>query len=137
MKVTEYKNILSKEQVKILLDYLHIKDDRYDERPDVVSKHPLWNRSDWPQEIVEDALNKIFPNGYTVSEISIIEGKISLKPHSDWIDGYYTVIFALDYDPVAHTVFFKNTVPQQPNSEHPAVFLQKTKSSLIRIWLIL
>jgi hypothetical protein len=127
MKVTEYKNILTNDQVKILLDYLYVKDDRYDERPDVISKHPLWNQSDWPQKIIEDALNKIFPNGYTVGEISIIKGKISLKPHSDWLNGYYTVIFALDFDPEAHTIFFKNTVPQQPNSEHPAVFLQKTK----------
>jgi len=127
MQVTEFKQILSQQEVDILLEYLHVKDDRYDERPDAISKHPLWDQSDWPQHIIAEALGKIFPQGYTVGEVSIISGGLSLKPHSDWIDNYYTVIFALDFDPEAQTVFFKNTVPQQPNPEHPAIFLQKTK----------
>lgn len=127
MQVTEFKQILSQQEVDILLEYLHVKDDRYDERPDAISKHPLWDRSKWPQHIVANALNKIFPKGYTIGEVSIISGGLSLKPHSDWIDNYYTVIFVLDFDPVAHTVFFRNTVPQQPNPEHPAIFLQRTK----------
>jgi len=121
-----YDGILTQSECQELINYLHTPGDRYDERPDVTSKHPLWNRSEWPQHIVEKALDKTVPKGYVIDEITIMDSKIGLKPHSDWIEGYDTVLIALDADPIAHTVFFDNHIPKKPVPTHPAAFVTKT-----------
>ena len=120
-----HKQEMSHQDCQVLIDYIKIPGDRYDAHPDVVSKHPLWDKSKWPQNIVEKALDKILDPGYIVDDITIMESKIGLKPHCDWI-GHDTVIVALDADPVAHTVFFNNRIPTRPIASHPAAFLTKT-----------
>lgn len=122
---TLHKNIVPRQDCQTLIDYLKTPGDTYDARPDVISKHPLWNKTEWPQHIAEKALDKILPQGYIVDEIAIMQSKIALKPHCDWID-HDTVIVALDADPIAHTVFFKNRIPMRPVASHPAAFLTKT-----------
>ncbi len=54
------KDIITKQDQQVLIDYLETEDDRSDIRPDVSSKHPRWNIDHWPQYIVERALEKIF-----------------------------------------------------------------------------
>ena len=123
--VVLHEKIMSHQDCQTLIDYMKIPGDRYDERPDVISKHPLWDKTEWPQHIAEKALDQILPSRYIVDEITIMQSKIGLKPHCDWI-GHDTVIVALDADPVAHTVFFKNRIPKRPVASHPAAFLTKT-----------
>lgn len=110
------KDIITKQDQQVLIDYLETEDDRSDIRPDVSSKHPRWNIDHWPQYIIERALEKIFPTGYKVSEVTFQDTKIGLKPHTDnsSVDGKLgkTVMFLLDADPVAHTVFFNNYWPE-------------------------
>ena len=128
MKTPEvYRNLISESERKELVEYLRTEGDRRDARPDITSKHPLWNQSVWPQHIVQKALDKIFPNGYIVDEVTFMDSNIGLKPHTDWIGGFKTVLFALDADPVAHTVFFNNFVRQRPFESAFAVFLTRKK----------
>lgn len=107
-----FKNILTEDDVNTLLEYLDIEDERSDIRPDVSSKHPRWDIDNWPQDIIENGLSKIFPNGYVVEEVTFQDTKIGLKPHTDngSIDGTVgkTVMFCLYAEPEAQTIFFKN-----------------------------
>lgn len=122
---TIHHNLLSQAQCQQLIDYLHTPDERYDARPDITSKHPIWNESEWPQHIVKQALDKILPGNYVIDDVTLMDSKIGLKPHADWIGDYHTVLFALDIDPVAHTVFFKNYITERPSETHPAAFISK------------
>lgn len=105
-------DILDKDDVKTLLEYIATEDERSDIRPDVSSKHPRWDVDDWPQHIVEKGLNKIFPNGFKMEEITFQDTRIGLKPHTDngSLPGTVgkTVMFCLYAEPAAETVFFKN-----------------------------
>ena len=123
--VVLHEKVLSHQDCQVLIDYLKTPGDRYDARPDVVSKHPLWNLSEWPQHIVKNALDKILKPNYMVDDIVLMESKIAFKPHCDWI-GHDTVIMALDAYPVAHTVFFNNRIPTRPVANHPAAYVTKT-----------
>ena len=125
----QFNNIITNQERLHLIEYLQTVDDRYDSRPDITSKHPIWNESDWPQHIIQNALDKIFPKGYEVCDVTFMDSKIGLKPHSDWIGGYKTVLFTLYADPVAHTVMFDNYVREKPNKNAFAVFLTKQKWS--------
>jgi hypothetical protein len=131
MKFTDpylHANILTEEEKNILLEYFRIDDSKTDSRPDVRSKHPSWNETDWPKQIVESCLDKIFPVGFVVEDISFREDKIGLKPHTDYgsIHGTVgkTVLLLLDADPIAHTIFFKN---HWPDSEPLGAFFTKAK----------
>jgi hypothetical protein len=110
--VQYFQNILQHSEIKTLLDYLDVNDDRTDHRPDVRSKHPRWNQDAWPQHVVEKSLVTILGNRYQVEEITFQDTKIGLKPHVD--NGSQpgtrglTVMLCLHADPEAHTVFFKN-----------------------------
>jgi hypothetical protein len=109
---TFYKNILREEERKILRDYIDIDDERSDFRPDVRSKHPRWNDTNWPKDSLNDALLRIMPRGFEIEEITFRNDKIAVKPHTDngSIKGTKgkTVMFLLDYTPEAHTITFKN-----------------------------
>jgi|688.fasta_scaffold365806_2 hypothetical protein len=106
------EDIITDTERKVLLEYLSTDDDRADIRPDVSSKHPRWDIDVWPQHIIEKALYKIFPEGFKVTEVTLQDTHIGLKPHTDngSVDGKIgkTAMFLLDADPVAHTVFFDN-----------------------------
>lgn len=123
-------NIITDQEREVLLNYLATEDDRSDVRPDVTSKHPRWDIDNWPQHIIADALKKVFPNGYKVTEVTCQDTKIGLKPHTDngSVDGKLgkTVMFLLDADPVAHTVFFKN---YWTGWRHTGAFFTKQKWS--------
>lgn len=105
-------NFLSNDELDSLIEYLNTEDDRSDIRPDVSSKHPRWDIDEWPQHIVERGLSYIFPKGYVVEEVTFQDTKIGLKPHTDngSIPGTVgkTVMFLLDAEPEAQTIFFNN-----------------------------
>ena len=107
-----YPNIITEEERQTLRQYLSVDDNRADFRPDVKSKHPRWDDTDWPKQVLEKALSRLMPNGFNVEEITFRNDKIALKPHTD--NGSLpntqgkTIMFLLDADPIAHTVVFKN-----------------------------
>jgi len=106
------ENIFTEDERKILCDYINIEDERSDIRPDVISKHPRWDTDEWPQDIIARGLAKVFPKGYKVTEVTFQDSKNALKLHSDNASEQgtvgKTVMFLLDAEPVAHTVFFDN-----------------------------
>lgn len=95
-----------------LLHYLASDDDRTDVRPDVRSKHPRWNQDSWPQQIVQKHMDNLFPGGYEVEEITFMDSRIGLCPHTDngGLAGTVgkTLMFCLSAEPEAHTIFFDN-----------------------------
>lgn len=119
---TLIENIITEKQRQILCNYLATVDERSDVRPDVTSKHPRWDIDKWPQDIISQGLQKVFPNGYEVSEVTFYDTKIGLKLHTDnaSIDGTQgkTVLFLLDADPEAQTVFFDNYNAPKDFGEH-------------------
>jgi hypothetical protein len=106
------ENILDETDVQTLLEYIAVEDERSDIRPDVSSKHPRWDVDDWPQHIVEKGLNKLYPNGFVMEEITFQDTRIGLKPHTDngSLPGTVgqTVMFCLHAEPSAETLFFNN-----------------------------
>lgn len=125
-----YKHILSDSDRDALVNYFSIDDDKTDQRPDVRSKHPDWADTNWPKEIVANCLEKIFPTGYYVEDISFREDKIGLKPHTDFgsLPGTVgkTVLILLDAIPVAHTIFFDH---YWPDSDYLGAFFTKSNWS--------
>jgi hypothetical protein len=108
----QIKNVLTAEEIKVLLDYLKIDDDRTDQRPDIRSKHPRWNIDVWPQSIIQSVLDKLTARSYVVDDVTFHDSKIGLKPHTDYgsvngVDGL-TCLFTLHAEPVSQTVYFKN-----------------------------
>jgi hypothetical protein len=110
--VTAHPNILGSAEIQTLQDYLDSDDDRTDHRPDVRSKHPRWDIDAWPQQVVADALDKIYQSAYQVEEVTFQDTRIGLRPHTDnsSLAGTrgLTVMLCLDAEPEAHTVFFDN-----------------------------
>lgn len=105
-------NAMSDDERFVLLDYLKEDDNRTDSRPDVRSKHPIWNRPGWPQHIISDVMDRIIKTPYTIDEVVFRQDKIGLKPHTDYGSLDHTtgktMLFLLDAQPEAQTVFFKN-----------------------------
>jgi len=122
-----FDQILNPQEIDELIAYVATPDDRTDNRPDVRSKHPRWNQDVWPQHIIQGAMDKLFPGGYNIEEITFQDTKIALKPHTD--NGSMpgtsgkTIMFTLWADPVAHTVYFKN---YWTGWEHSGVFFTRT-----------
>jgi len=107
------KHILTETDIKVLRDYLTIDDDRCDHRPDVRSKHPRWDDDQWPQHIIQAAMDKLTSGKYVVQDVVFFDSKVGLKIHTDHgsppgVTGK-TMLFTLFAEPVAHTVYFKNT----------------------------
>lgn len=105
------QDIISKKEIKKLLDYNDIHDYRTDRRPDVISKHPRWNVDEWPQQIIKDILDKLLDYDYEVEEVIFNTSKISFRLHAD--SGYsnrdrkgHAVLIPLRTEGPSHTVFF-------------------------------
>lgn len=111
----QIKNVLSESDIKILLDYVAVDDDRTDHRPDVRSKHPRWGIDSWPEDVVKSAMDQVILKKYRVEDVTFHDSKIGLKIHTDHgsakgITGK-TCLFTLFAEPMAHTVYFKNNWP--------------------------
>ena len=107
------KNLLTESEIKKLLEYHSIVDDRTDSRPDVVSKHPKWDIDIWPQDTVRRILDNVLDVPYIVDEVIFNQSKISFRLHVD--SGHsveekngWAILVPLKVTGVAHTVFFDN-----------------------------
>ena len=108
-----FDNVVTAEEIKILLDFYHREDDLVDDRLDVRSKNPVWNIDNWPQDIVKRVLDQVLPEPYRV-EVSLFFGsRISFRLHTDSGDGdgqrpYKNVLIPLHTEGPASTVLFDN-----------------------------
>lgn len=110
-----FHDILSAEEIQILLDYSNLDDDRTDSRPDVRSKHPRWDIDCWPQDLVKKILDRILDQEYLVDDILFLENRMLGQGHRLHVDSgdnqdnlYKAVLIPLFVDGVSATVFFRN-----------------------------
>ena len=108
-----YNNVLTSTQIDNLLTYFNVEDDVVDARPDVRSKHPIWSKTYWPENIIKDVLDKILDYDYMVEEVVFFQSKISYSLHVDSGKSQYSrdgdvIIFPLNLDGVGTTVLFNN-----------------------------
>jgi len=109
--VQVYKNLIDQSNIEQLLEYHRKPDHRTDRREHVTSKHPRWNIDQWPQCIIEGAIDKILDAPIEVEEVIFNESTIGFQIHAD--SGYNNsavykgLIFPLDCR-LASTVFFNN-----------------------------
>lgn len=108
-----HNNVLNSIQIDDLLTYFNVEDDTVDARPDVRSKHPIWNQTQWPQHIIKSVLDNILDYNYVVEEIVFFQSKISYSLHVDSGKSKYSrdgnvVIFPLKLDGIGTTVLFNN-----------------------------
>jgi len=108
-----HDKVLDNFQIKILLDYFNSDDDTVDARPDVRSKHPIWNKSIWPENIIKQVLDNILDYEYIVEEIVFFQSKISYSLHvdsgkSDLSRNGHVIIFPLALNGIGTTALFNN-----------------------------
>ncbi len=108
-----FENQLSKNEINSLLDYFYIDDDTVDARPDVRSKHPIWNKHSWPQHLIKKVLDKILTYEYQVEEVVLFDTKISYSLHVDSGKSQESrsgnvIIFPLSVDGIGTTAIFDN-----------------------------
>lgn len=110
---TEIKNVITTDNINILLDYFNVIDDRSDVRPDVTSKHPRWNVDVWPQDVVKNILDDVLDYDYQVDEVIFNQSEISFRLHADSGNTIkqrngHAILIPLEIHGNAHTVFFDN-----------------------------
>lgn len=108
-----FKNVLSKDEIQILLDFYHQEDDYTDDRIDVRSKTLIWNKDNFPQEIIEKALNQVLGDAYEVEAVYFLDSRISFRLHADSgrCDNdtvYKNILFPLAMEGLASTILFDN-----------------------------
>jgi len=110
--VDVYKNIITSDEITSLLEYFRLIDDRTDSRPDVVSKHPQWDKDHWPQGIIKRILDQVLDKEYLVEEVIFNHSKISFGLHAD--SGvsdqpiYKAILIPLEVTENSGTAFFNN-----------------------------
>lgn len=113
MPVQVFDDVLTPDDIKILIEYLDRDDDRVDHRHDFRSKHPRWDVDVWPQDIIRQVLDKTIGDNYKIYEVDFMRSKIPLKMHVDAVSKsfeslHWAVMICLRANPVGHTVFFDN-----------------------------
>lgn len=110
--VDVYKDIITDDDIASLLEYFRLVDDRTDSRPDVVSKHPHWDKDHWPQGIIKRILNQVLDKEYLVEEVIFNHSKISFGLHADSgvLDQpiYKAILIPLEVTANSGTAFFNN-----------------------------
>lgn len=105
-------DVLTPSDIDELVKYLRLDDHRTDDRPDFRTKHPRWDIDEWPQHIMQRALDRVIGPGYAVQEIDLFESQTPLKLHADAHAApnelYYAVLFPFYSNPVGYTMFFDN-----------------------------
>lgn len=111
--VQVFDNIFTKEEIKVLLDYMSFDDGTIDARPDVKSKHPKWDQGTWPQELVKKGLDRVLEKSYHPETVIFNDSIASFRLHVDSGNGdqkslYKNVLFPLWHQGQAATVLFNN-----------------------------
>jgi hypothetical protein len=114
--VNVHTNIVSPAIIKELLTYLDTVDTVSDIRPNITTKSPAWDNSDWPKHCIASVLDKVLEHRYSVKEILFFSHEIYLSIHNHSGLGtaleplYKAVLIPLEVPksgPVG-TVFFNN-----------------------------
>lgn len=108
-----FHRVLDQKDIDTLLAYNRVDDHVTDARPDVRSKNPVWNKDDFPQDILQSTLDEILPDPYEVEDVLFFQSKISFRLHAD--SGlrpndriYRNVLLPLEFSGPASTVLFDN-----------------------------
>lgn len=113
MKYKIFDQILDQQDIDTLLAYNNVNDNTTDVRPDVRSKHPIWDKDDFPQDILQSALDKILPEPYEVETVLFYKSQVSFRLHVDsgLFQGdpiYCNVLLPLHFLGPATSVLFDN-----------------------------
>ena len=113
MQYKTFQSVLSADAIKILCEFYRKHDEFLDQRPDVSSKKLRWDLDDFPQDILQTALDVILPDDYEVEVVHFFDSKISFRLHTDGGDTandpiYRNVILPIWIDGPATTVLFDN-----------------------------
>ncbi len=113
MPVRVFDDVIDSNDVRTLIEYLDLDDDRVDHRHDFRSKHPRWNVDTWPQHIIEGVLKKTIGNDYKIFETDFMRARIPLKMHVDAVANSFeslgwAAMICLGSQPKGYTVFFDN-----------------------------
>jgi hypothetical protein len=112
--VKVYPDIVSLDQVQLLLDYMNHDDERTDSRPDVRSKNPRWDVDKFPQQQLKSILDQVLDQPYRIEAVLFNDSRISFKLHADTGVGathekiYKNVLIPLWFEGPASTVIFDN-----------------------------
>jgi hypothetical protein len=108
-----FDNVLTTDEIEILLDWFNVPDELVDNRLDVISKSPPWTSHDWPKYLIKRVLDHVLPAPYKVEVVLFYGSRISFRLHVDSGDGvtqrpYKNVLIPLLADGTATTVVFDN-----------------------------
>jgi len=114
--LTTFDNVVTAEEIKILLDYYYKDDSLVDDRLDVRSKTLAWTDSNWPKEIVKRILDQVLGPTYAVEVVLFYGSRISFRLHTDSGNGdgrplLKNVLIPLHIEGPANTVLFDNYWP--------------------------
>lgn len=111
-----YEDLLTPAEVAELLEFHNKVDHTSDNRPDCLTKHPVWDQDEFPQEILARAMDKIL-EPYTVDKTIFYTSFVDFRLHVDlaYTDinqpVYKNLLFALAQEGYAGTVIFDNYWP--------------------------
>ena len=105
-------DVISLRERQVICDWLDIKDQYLDVRPDVVSKSPKFDNTDWPKTVIKLALDNVLDKPYKVESVIFYKAKGAFRLHVDSANGednlYKVVIFPLKISGPSSTVVFDN-----------------------------
>lgn len=109
-----FKNVLTIGELKKLVEYFYSDNIELVIRNTQSSKHPIWSKDTWPQNIIEPVLNKIIPAEYEVEEVWFSHNTASVRGlHIDTSPAFnkknwLAILFPLEFVGAASTVLFEN-----------------------------
>lgn len=111
--VETFDNVLTAEEIQVLLDYYYQEDQLVDDRIDVRSKTLKLEDPDWPSHLVKRVLDQVLPELYSVEVVLLYGSRISFRLHTDSDQGidsgiYKNVLIPLYAEGPASTVLFDN-----------------------------
>jgi len=113
MTISVFKNIVGDQSIKKFFEYYEVRDNTIDDRPDVFSKHPIWDEGNWPQLELQKILDQVLDHDYVIEETIFNKSKISFNLHVDSLDGdpdvlYKNVLIPIHFEGPSSTVIFEN-----------------------------
>jgi hypothetical protein len=108
-----FDNVLTQDELQVLLDFYRANDHLVDDRLDVRSKKPDWNSSAWPGHLVKKVLDQVLHDSYRVEVVLFYGSRISFRLHVDSGNNngeilYKNILIPLHVEGPATTVVFDN-----------------------------
>ena len=105
-------NVISDNDRQMLCSWLAQQDELTDARPDVITKKPKWNDSNWPKAPIKNILDQVLDEPYRVGNLIFQDLKAAFRLHTDSSEGeddlYKVIIIPLKLDGPSSTVVFDN-----------------------------